>query len=512
VFAIEFHDLHKRFEKRSPLRRQTTLKTFLIRGHWLKRRIPRVYLNVLKGVSLQVKKGQTVGIIGRNGSGKSTLLKLLMGIYSPDSGRIIIRGKVSALLELGAGFHPEFSGRENIFINGIILGLTRKEIQQRFDDIVKFAELEEFIDEPVRTYSTGMFMRLGFAIAVHVDPEILLIDEVLAVGDESFVRKCLDKLVEFKRQGKTILIVSHDLESVERWCDYAVWLDGGAIREAGNPRLVIDAYRMAVAEKQNLDLREEVAQQTITKPDNGDKTTADESHEDEPPPVPAEEETEQTMHEAIDQRTVVDRWSDGTVKSRWGSGEVVFIYVRILDDVGRERYVTESGEPLQVEMRYLAYSEIKDPVFGIGIYDLNGTCCYGTNTDIERISLPSINGPGCMVLRFDSMNLVEGRYYLDIAIHSKDGFAYDYRSRFYPLMVRSKIKDVGIFRPSHQWDLDVNGDGAGGKLIEWKTRQFRKMRPGWRRSWSRSGRTFDIGQARRRVGRIGRKLLRRPIS
>ncbi len=510
MFAIEINDLHKRFEKRSPLKRQTTLKTFLIRGHWLRRRNRKVYLEVLKGISLKVKKGQTFGIIGRNGSGKSTLLKLLVGIYRPDRGRIFIRGKASALLELGAGFHPEFSGRENIYINGIILGLTRREIQRRFDDIVKFAELEDFIDEPVRTYSTGMFMRLGFSIAVHVDPEILLIDEVLAVGDESFVQKCLDKLTEFKRNGKTILLVSHDMDAVDRWCDEALWLDGGVIREYGNPRQVIDAYLMAVAEKKSLDLKEEVAQQTMEKSDTGAGVVAAESLEKELPPIMPEEEAEQAEPESIDQKAVVGCWSDGTVKRRWGSEEVEFTSVKLVDERGRERYVIESGESLRVEMRYTAHKKIHDPVFGIGIFNLQGMCCYGSNTDIERVSLPPILGPGCMVLNFDSMNLVEGRYYLDLAVHARDGYAYDYRSRFYPLIVRSRIKDVGIFRPSHRWNLNANGNGAGGRLTPWRTAQLPEARPGWRRSWNRSSRTFASGQERRKARRINRTPVRRP--
>ena len=178
------------------------------------------------------KPGQTLGIIGENGSGKSTLLKILAGIASPPPATVVTQGRISALIELGAGFHPEISGRENIFINGIILGLTRKEIQAKYDEIVRFAELEEFIDHPVKSYSSGMFMRLGFSIAINVNPDILLIDEVLAVGDASFVPKCLDKINEFRRHGKTIIFVSHDLSTVERICDEVIWLKNGQVRDA----------------------------------------------------------------------------------------------------------------------------------------------------------------------------------------------------------------------------------------------------------------------------------------
>src|SRR5213079_3208762 len=180
--------------------------------------------------------------IGRNGSGKSTALKLVAGITKPTSGRVRVDGRVSALIELGAGFHPEISGRENVFINGIMLGLTKREIQRRFDEIVDFAELREFIDAPVKTYSSGMYMRLGFAVAIHVDPDVLLVDEVLAVGDEGFTHKCLDKFAEFKRRGKTILLVTHSLGLVERFCDEALWLDKGAVRSGGDPKRVVGAY------------------------------------------------------------------------------------------------------------------------------------------------------------------------------------------------------------------------------------------------------------------------------
>src|SRR5215813_7460411 len=174
------------------------------------------------------------------------MLKLVAGIAKPTSGTLRVNGRISALIELGAGFHPEISGRENVFINGIMLGLTKKEIQRRFDEIVEFAELAEFIDAPVKTYSSGMYMRLGFSVAIHVDPDVLLVDEVLAVGDEGFTHKCLDKFGEFKRRGKTILLVTHSLNLVERFCDEALWLDGGHARGHGDPRRVVDAYLAAV--------------------------------------------------------------------------------------------------------------------------------------------------------------------------------------------------------------------------------------------------------------------------
>ena len=244
--AILLDGVSKRFKKVVLRTGYTTLKTaltHLFTGDGT----PVQYVEALRDVSLSVPRGATLGIIGRNGSGKSTLIRIIAGIYTPDVGRVITHGRVSALIELGAGFHPEFTGRENIYINGIILGLSKKEIRRHFDEIVQFAGLEAFIDSPVRTYSSGMYMRLGFSVAVHVDPDILLVDEVLAVGDEPFVRKCLDKMDEFKRQGKTIVLAGHDLVLVERWCDTAILLQEGHVRAQGAPPEVVAAYRGSMA-------------------------------------------------------------------------------------------------------------------------------------------------------------------------------------------------------------------------------------------------------------------------
>ncbi|HDD64925.1 MAG TPA: ABC transporter ATP-binding protein [Firmicutes bacterium] len=196
----------------------------------------------LKDINLEIKKGETVGIIGVNGSGKTTLLKLIAKILYPTEGEIITKGKIATLIELGAGFHPDLTGRENVYLNGAILRMTKREIDEKFDDIVKFAEIEKFIDIPLRNYSSGMKMRLGFSIAIHVNPDILLVDEVLAVGDAAFKQKCYEKIREFQKQEKTILYVSHNLESVKNLCNWTIWLDKGIIKEKGKPDRVIDAY------------------------------------------------------------------------------------------------------------------------------------------------------------------------------------------------------------------------------------------------------------------------------
>lgn len=247
--AVIVDRVSKRFKKVILRSGYTTAKTTFT--HLFRHRMaPTDYVDSLRNVSLSVARGETLGIIGRNGSGKSTLVRTIAGIYPPTSGDVRTEGRVSALIDLGAGFHPEFTGRENVYISGIVLGLPRRDITRRFDDIVRFAGLEEFIDSPVRTYSTGMYLRLGFSVAVHVDPDILLVDEVLTVGDETFVRKCLGKMDEFRRRGKTLVVASHDLSLVERWCDAAVLLEEGRVAARGCPASVVEAYRQSMVERE----------------------------------------------------------------------------------------------------------------------------------------------------------------------------------------------------------------------------------------------------------------------
>ncbi len=363
----------------------------------------------LRDLTLEVPRGRMVGIIGSNGSGKSTLLKLIGGILKPTVGRIEVDGRVSALIELGAGFHPEFTGRENIFVSGILLGLSRAEIRERFGEIVQFAGLETFIDNPVKTYSSGMYMRLGFAIAVTVDPDILLIDEVLAVGDEAFQHKCIGKIQEFKARGKTICFVSHDLGTVERLCDGAVWLDRGVLRAQGQTREVIDHYLAHVAEEEARTLGVE--------------------------------------HRQAEARAVA-----GTAQ-RWGSREIEITGVRLLDATGQERYLYDAGEPCTVAITYQARRPVDDPVFGIGIFRRDGICCYGTNTAIDGLALPKLEGDGEVGVGLERLDLVEGEYLLDVAVHARDGHAYDYHSGLYPFAIRSRIKETGVARLAHRWRL-----------------------------------------------------------
>jgi ABC-type polysaccharide/polyol phosphate transport system ATPase subunit len=367
----------------------------------------------LRDVTVELTRGRMVGIVGSNGSGKSTLLKVIGGILKPTTGTIGVTGRVSALIELGAGFHPEFTGRENVYVNGVLLGLGRAEIRERFDDIVAFAGLEAFIDNPVKTYSSGMYMRLGFAIAVTVDPDILLIDEVLAVGDEAFQHKCVGKIQEFKARGKTILLVTHDLGSVERLCDEAVWLHGGRLMAHGPTREVIDRYLGQVASEEARALGAEHRQ--------------------------AEAEA-------------------AAGHQRWGSREVEITRVRVLDRAGAERYLYDTGEPCTVQLGFRAPRPVEDPVFGIGIFRKDGVCCYGTNTAIDGFHLGKLDGEGEVAMAIEALDLVEGEYLLDVAVHARDGHPYDYHSRLYALAVRSRVKDTGVARLAHTWRLpDTSG-------------------------------------------------------
>ena len=252
--AIELTNVTKIYRKYARRKQFATLKSALLTGSLIQDLQPDETFPALQGVSFSVPAGRTYGIIGRNGSGKSTALKLVAGITKPTTGTVKVEGRISALIELGAGFHPEISGRENVFINGIMLGLTKREVTRRFDEIVEFAEMQQFIDAPVKTYSSGMYMRLGFAVAIHVDPDVLLVDEVLAVGDEGFTHKCLDKFGEFKRRGKTILLVTHSLNLVERFCDEALWLDSGKVRGSGDPKRVVGAYLTDVGRSEEKEL------------------------------------------------------------------------------------------------------------------------------------------------------------------------------------------------------------------------------------------------------------------
>jgi ABC-type polysaccharide/polyol phosphate transport system ATPase subunit len=432
VNAIELSNVSKIYRKYSG-RQFATLKSALLQRSILAELSPAETFPALQDVSFTVAAGKTCGVIGRNGSGKSTALKLVAGITKPTSGAVRVTGRISALIELGAGFHPEISGRENVFINGIMLGLTKREIERRFDEIVDFAELREFIEAPVKTYSSGMYMRLGFAVAIHVDPDVLLVDEVLAVGDEGFTHKCLDKFGEFRRLGKTILLVTHSLGLVERFCDEALWLDGGRVRSHGDPRRVVDAYLADVEKSEGALLATTTAKAVAA--------VAPPSPPGPLGPTPA----------APEQGELKDMFQ--AVEGRWGSREIEIAGVTLVGPTGEPSFVFHTGDPMAVRMKIVAHAPATDFVFGVSLFNADGVCCYGTNTFIEQMDPERLEGEAEVTFAIDSLDLVEGTYKLDVAVHTCDGYPYDYHRLLYTFRVKSRTPDVGIYRPHHHWSF-----------------------------------------------------------
>ncbi len=418
MVAVQVQDVYKYYKKFADRHKFLTIKSALVNKTLFGDLQVGERFEALRGVSFDVRSGQTLGIIGENGSGKSTMLKILAGISKPTAGAVITHGRISALIELGAGFHPEISGRENIFINGVILGLTRKEIQAKYEEIVRFAELEEFIDHPVKSYSSGMFMRLGFSIAINVNPDILLIDEVLAVGDASFVPKCLDKINEFRRHGKTIIFVSHDLATVERICDDVIWLRKGQVEMRGYPKRVVDAYLEYVGKK--------------------DSDKYQRQHDREARSVQDEQRVEDGLQ---------------SPEKRWGSREIEISNVKMFDGQGKEKYLFKADEPLAVEFDVQAAGSEKDFVFGIAIHNSEGVMCYGSNTVLDDFSSRSISGRGKVRLAVPALNLISGTYFLDVAVHKFDGYPFDYHHLLYTFRVTSGQRDVGIARIAHRWEF-----------------------------------------------------------
>ncbi len=405
-----------------------SFKVFLDKGSQLKERLlfrkrsRYEERKVLRGISFQVKKGEAVGLIGHNGCGKSTTLKLLTKIMYPDTGTITMNGRVSSLIELGAGFHPDMSGRENIYTNASIFGLTKKEIDARLDDIVSFSELEEFIDNPVRTYSSGMYMRLAFSVAINVDADILLIDEILAVGDANFQAKCFNKLKEIKAHGTTIVIVSHSLGQIEQICDRSIWIHEGLIRAEGPPKEIDLEYLDFMGQKLQESTRKEL----------------EEKQQEEGSAEPAEEETQEETPEE---------------KKRWGSGAARIKKIRAYASDGAEQRIFRTGESIRFKLDYSVREKVTDAVFGIGIFNRDGVQCYGTNTRIDKLPEFSLEKSGTAEIFLEKADLLPGEYLLDFAIETGDGIPVDYYREAYKIEMISNIGDVGISRIEHKWNI-----------------------------------------------------------
>lgn len=378
-----FHERHQSLKQSLLNRRRSNYEDF-----W-----------ALRDISFDVPTGETFGIIGHNGSGKSTLLKCLTKILQPDEGSVAVNGSISALLELGAGFHPELSGRENVFLNAAILGVPRRQIEQRFDEIVDFSGLEKFIDTPVKNYSSGMFVRLGFAVAINVDPDVLIIDEVLAVGDADFQAKCGDKIADFRERDKTIVLVTHAMEDVVRLCKRAAWIDHGELRMLGSPHDLTDAYL-------------------------------------------------QTTHQG---RTV--QYQDGL---RWGSGEVQIEAIEILDGALEPVTFAKSGKPHSIRVHLSAKQQVIAPEVTLSIYDQNATLITEVSTRSRDAFIDQIHGTRVISLEIDSLPLVEGTYELTCAVVDESGQReYDVRSRFVRFdVLKGDSDDVGLVTLGGAWNLD----------------------------------------------------------
>lgn len=418
--VIKVNDVHKSF------------KLFYDKGYSLKevllfsKRRRYEKHDVLRGVSFDVKKGEAVGLIGHNGCGKSTMLKLLTRIMYPDSGTIEIKGRVSSLIELGAGFHPDMSGRENIFTNASIFGLSRKEIEKRLKKIIDFSEIEEFIDNPVRTYSSGMYMRLAFSVAINVDADILLIDEILAVGDVSFQNKCFNRLKEIKANGTTIVIVSHSLGQIEQICDRSIWINDGLIKEEGDPRRIHMDYYDFMINKMQEPVNEEAAQ-------TAQDTAPPQEQEEAAGTAPAEDE-----------------------KKRWGNHDAVISSVRVTDKDHKTGRVFKTGSDIIFEVDFEVRKRVEDAVFGIGIFNRAGVQCYGTNTRIDAADRYALEENGRTVIHLKNVSLLPGEYLIDIAIESGNGIPVDYYREVAVIEMVSPIHDVGVTRITHTWQLPDN--------------------------------------------------------
>jgi len=350
----------------------------------------------LSDVSFEVPEGSTFGLIGENGSGKSTMLKCIARILRPDAGTITTEGKISALLELGAGFHPELSGRENVYLNGAILGLTKKQLDARFDGIVDFAGIERFIDTPVKNYSSGMYVRLGFSVAINVDPDILLIDEVLAVGDAEFQRKCAEKIADFRQQGKTIVLVSHSLPSVRALCDEVALLEHGTLRDLGSAGRVIDHYLA----------------DTFAEPGNEGGFT------------------------------------------RWGSGEVVIDRVELLDALGRVVSNVQTGDAVTFRVHYRVNEAIRDVQFGSALNTVDGMTVTGPNTRHHGIAVDVLDRDGHVDFTVPQLMLLPGGYDFTVVIYDLAALhAYDHVERALHFEVEggSPREEVGVMALGGEW-------------------------------------------------------------
>jgi ABC-type polysaccharide/polyol phosphate transport system ATPase subunit len=376
----------------------------------------------LEELSIEVPRGEALGVIGRNGAGKSTLLQIIAGVLQPTRGAVRVEGRVTALLELGSGFNPEYTGRENIILSGQIMGMSEAEMRRKLDVIVRFAELEAFVDQPVKTYSTGMMMRLAFAAAIHVDPEVLIVDEALAVGDVYFQRKSLDRMEYFRREGKTILFVSHDPGLIQRFCDRALWLEGGKVMMLGPAREVVAAYQAFCVKLEEARLRDASRQGGIG---------------------------------AAEQDDILQELK--LTGSRWGNRQIEFTGVEMVDEAGEETWVLQSGRPVTILLHYVADDDYPAPVFAVDIHRYDGVY-IGTinNWDTTPAELPVRRGPGTIALHLPALTLAYNVYYLSLKVFTENGAPEwsnpaDIHYQMYQFNVLTEQHIHGLIRFEAEW-------------------------------------------------------------
>lgn len=434
--AVRFENVSKRFLLDRDINR--TIMEVFVRPF---RKRAREYFWPLRDVSFELYQGQSLGIIGENGSGKSTILKLIARILEPTTGRVVTDGRVSALLELGASFHPELTGRENIFLAASIANISQADIRREIDGIIAFADIGSYIDVPVKHYSSGMYVRLGFAVAVHLQPDILLIDEVLAVGDEVFQHKCLQTIKRMRRQGVTVILVSHSMEQISDMCDTVLWLHDGHVRSFGEPAQVIADY---LAHTSAQEQEKQVASwKTSSIVEKDSKTITG------------------------NQGQTTARYARGAPAPdayRWGDSAIVIREARLLGADQRPSVTFMPDQPMRIEFDYEVQRPIsKPPAFGFAIYRSDQVWCYGTNTVIEQIAFPPDELPpaGTVVVDLPLLQLLQGDYTLDVAVHSQDGATtHDYIRDAVRFYVKNSRGDSGIFRPRVHWSFKPHG-GAG---------------------------------------------------
>jgi len=411
----------------------------------------------VRDVSLALKPGEALGVIGPNGSGKTTLLKMIAGVTRPTTGRLVTRGRSAALLELGAGFHHEFTGRQNIALNARLLGLTEREIAERMDEIIAFAELEAFIDQPVRTYSWGMYVRLGFSVASFVDPDILIIDEALAVGDLYFQRKSLDRIEYFRRTGKTIVFVSHEMRLVRRFCDQALWLSEGRVAERGPTPDVVKAYEMHMKAREVHWLG------------------ATSAAYDAPAASPQELERRRRMR---------------VLGQSWGSGEVMITNVELIGADGQPKWVLDLGERVTLRIHFYAFQRVENPQFGVNIHRIDGAYIYGGNNfRIHPHTFQPIEGPGVVELVFDELKLHKGRYFLSVGVYREPddpfwSYPADFHHQMYEFRVWSEMAQHGVVPLTAAWRVpeqaaEAAAWGVPNRVEPASAAGARWLRDGW---------------------------------